>query len=170
MGGAQIWKVLWDYHTKIENMLNRYSKGETQLMNAILEEMEVYGAIEDEVVLPGVSEVAPTNAIESQAEMLDRIKDLSADLQNLEPGDPAEGKLMKKLQKLWVLNMEREQRDLFPVIKTRLKDEQYDMARQAFTVRQELVAARGGGSPPGQYYIGLPNSGWTKSKVANAGW
>ena len=40
MGGAQAWKVLWDYHTKIENMLNRYSKGESQLLNPILEEIE----------------------------------------------------------------------------------------------------------------------------------
>jgi hypothetical protein len=42
------------------------------------------------------------------------------------------------------------------------------MARQAFTIRQELVAARGGVAPPGQYFIGLPTGGW--SKGANRGW
>ncbi|MEW6153371.1 MAG: hemerythrin domain-containing protein [Actinomycetota bacterium] len=169
MGGVVIWKVLWDYHKKIENLLNRYTLGERQLLNNILEEIEVYGAVEDEVVLPVVASLNASLA-EAQGATHDRIKDLSADIQNLDPGDPDEAKLVKRLQKQFLLHTSREERDVFPVIKRSLSDELYVMARQAFTVRQELVAARGGVTPPGQYYIGLPTSGWTKQKVVGGGW
>lgn len=170
MGGVMIWKVLWDYHKKIENSLNRYTKGETQLLGAILEEIEIYGALEEEVVFPGLASVVSDSALEAAQASLDRIKDLSVDIENLNPGDPAEAKLMKQLSRQWGLHTGREEANFFPVIKTRLKDEQYDMARQAFTTRQELVAARGGVAPPGQYYIGLPGSGWTKELVVGGGW
>lgn len=169
MGGAQIWKVLWDYHKKIENLLNRYSKGEHQLLAHILEEIEVYGAIEDEVVYP-VMEGVDSRWVDTSRASTDIIKDLSADIQNLDPTDPAEGKLVARLQKEWNLHAAREEKNLFPIIKTRLKDEDYVMARQAFTVRQELQAARGGVAPPGQYFIGLPGSGWTKQLVVGGGW
>src|SRR5438270_3557738 len=137
MGGVMIWKVLWDYHKKIENMMNRYSLGETQLLNAIVEEIEVYTAVEEEVVHPGVEGVA-RDWVEVSVEANDRIKDLAVDIQNLDPGDPDETRLMKKLRKIWNLHTEREEKILFPIIKSRLANEQYDMARQAFTVRQEL--------------------------------
>lgn len=170
MGGVMIWKVLWDYHKKIENNLLRYEKGETQLLTAILEEMEIYGAVEEEVVFPGLASVVSENALEAAQASLDKLKDLSVDIENLDPGDPAEGKLMKRLQRQWYLHTSREESQFFPVIKTRLKDEQYVMARQAFATRQELVAARGGTAPPGQYHIGLPGSGWTKQLVVGGGW
>lgn len=170
MGGVMIWKVLWDYHRKIENVLNRYERGETQLMQHVLEEIEVYGAIEEEIVFPGLASVVSEGALEAAQVSLDRIKDLSVDIENLDPGDPAEAKLMKRLQRQWDLHTSREEAQFFPVIKSRLQDEQYVMARQAFATRQELVAARGGVAPPGQYHIGLPGSGWTKQLVVGGGW
>lgn len=170
MGGVVIWKVLWDYHRKIENSLNRYQLGETQLLTAILEEIEIYGALEEEVVFPGLASVVSESALEMAQASLDRIKDLSVDVENLDPGDPAEGKLMKRIQRQWGLHTGREEAQFFPVIKTRLKDEGYVMARQAFATRQELVAARGGISPPGQYHIGLPTGGWSKQLVVGGGW
>ena len=170
MGGVMIWKVLWDYHRKIENSLNRYTKGETQLLSAILEEIEIYGALEEEVIFPGLASVVSESALDAAQASLDRIKDLSVDIENLDPGDPNEGKLMRRLVRQWGLHTGREEAQFFPAIKTRLQDEQYVMARQAFTTRQELVAARGGVSPPGQYHIGLPGSGWTKQLVVGGGW
>ena len=170
MGGVVIWKVIWDYHRKIENSLNRYEKGEAQLLGAILEEIEVYSAIEEEVLFPGMASVLSEATLETSQASLDKIKDLSVDIENLDPGDPAEAKLMKRLQRQWGLHTSREERTLFPVIKTRLVDEGYVMARQAFATRQELVAARGGMSSPEQYHIGLPGSGWTKQLVVGGGW
>ncbi len=171
MGGAMLWKVLWDYHKKIENMFMRYSKGQTNLLNLLLNEIEVYIAIEEEVVYPGISGHAGS-WVESSQDAIDVMKELSADIQNLEPGDPAETKLIRRLEKAFLLHAEREQKSLFPLLKHKgpLEHQAYDMARNAFTVRQELAAARGGGSPPGQYFIGLPNSGWTKALVAGGGW
>lgn len=167
MGGSQVWKVLWDYHTKIENMLNRYTKGESQLLNPILDEIEVYSAVEDEVILPVIESVDQRLA-DAVADGNDRLKNICADIAGLEPGDPAEGKLVKRLAKQWDLQKSREQQNLFPLLKGTLSNENYEMARHAFTVRQELLAARGGRTPPGQYYIGLPTGGW--SKGANRGW
>ena len=169
MGGVMIWKVLWDYHKKIENLLNRYTLGETQLLGHILEEIEVYGAVEDEVVFPVLQGVA-AQLVERQMESHDVLKDICGDIQNLDPGDPDEARLVKRLQKQFLLHTSREERDLFPIIKRNLPDEMYVMARQAFTVRQELVSARGGIAPPGQYFIGLPTGGWSKSKVVGGGW
>ncbi len=170
MGGVMIWKVLWDYHRKIENSLLRYEKGEAQLLAAILGEMEIYCAVEEEVVYPGVAGAVGEAQLDALQTSLDKIKDLAVDIENLEPGDPAEAKLVKRLQRLWGLHTSREEAQLFPVIKTRLRDEQYVMARQAFACRQELVAARGGVAPPGQYFIGLPTGGWTKQLVVGGGW
>ena len=170
MGGVIIWKVLWDYHRKIENVLNRYEKGETQLMKHALEEIEIYGALQEEVVFPALANIVADSTLESFQASLDRIKDLSVDIENLNPGDPAEAKLMKQLQRQWYLHTSREETHLFPVIKTQLKEEGYVMARQAFATRQELVAARGGTSPPGQYHIGLPTGGWSKQLVVGGGW
>lgn len=170
MGGVVIWKVLWDYHRKIENVLKRYEMGETQLLKHTLEEIEIYGALEEEVVFPGLAAVVNEDALDKAQASLDRIKDLSVDIENLDPGDPAEAKLVKRLQRQWYLHTSREETYFFPIIKTQLKDEQYVMARQAFATRQELVAARGGTAPPGQYHIGLPGSGWTKQLVVGGGW
>lgn len=167
MGGSQLWKVLWDYHKKVENNLIRYSKGESQMLSTILGEVEIYGAIEEEVVFPAL-EGAMGAEVDAAQERLDNIKELAADIENLEPGDPDEGRLMKRLAKAWDLHTKREEKIMFPYIKTQLANEQYDLARQAFTVRQELVSARGGGPSPNQYYIGLPTGGW--SKGANSGW
>lgn len=167
MGGAMVWKVLWDYHKKIEVMFTRYAKGEPQLLMPILDELEVYGVIEEEVLLPVIESVD-----EDMAQMIvdgnERLKNLEADLSGLEPGDPAEAKLVKKLERQWNLHVAREQQHLFPLLKGKLNNESYEMARHAFAARQELLAARGGVSPPGQYYIGLPTGGWTKG--ANRGW
>lgn len=169
MGGSQVWKVIWDYHKKVENNLNRYSRGESQLVPAILGEIEIYGAIEEEVIFPALgNRIGPE--VDAAQERLDNIKELAADIENLEPGDPDEARLMKRLTKAWDLHTSREERNFFPVIKTQLADQSVDLARQAFTVRQELTAARGGVAPPGQYFIGLPTGGWTKSKVVNGGW
>lgn len=171
MGGAMLWKVLWDYHKKIENMFTRYSKGHSNLLGLMLNEIEVYVAIEEEVVYPGISGNA-ARWVETSQDAIDVLKELSADIQNLEPGDPAEAKLVRRLEKAFLLHAEREQKNLFPLLKHKgaLEHESYDMARNAFTVRQELVAARGGSTSASQYFIGLPNSGWTKSLVAGGGW
>ena len=169
MGGVMIWKCLWDYHKKIENLLNRYTLGETNLLGHIIEEIEVYGAVEDEVVFPVLGDIAP-QLVEAQMESHDKIKDIVGDIQNLDPGDPDEARLVKRLRKQFNLHTSREELQLFPVIKRNLPDEMYVMARQAFAVRQELVAARGGVAPPGQYFIGLPTGGWSKSKVVGGGW
>lgn len=171
MGGAMLWKVLWDYHKKIENMFTRYSKGHRNLLNLILNEIEVYTTIEEEVLYPNLSGVAGSWQAQSQ-DQIDLIKELSADIQNLEPGDPAEAKLVRRLEKVFLLHAEREQKHLFPVLKHKgqLEHESYEMARNAFTVRQELITARGGNTPSSQYFIGLPNSGWTKALVAGGGW
>lgn len=142
-----VWKVLWDYHEKIENLFRRYSKGETQLLKHVLGEIEIYNAVQDEVIIPGV-EARDAAWAEAASEAIDRIKDLTADIESLEPGDPAEAKLMKRLEKQWALHTSREKQRLFPILKGPMEDESYVMARQAFTVRQELLAAHGGRPAP----------------------
>jgi iron-sulfur cluster repair protein YtfE (RIC family) len=169
MGGSQLWKVLWDYHKKIDNMMNRYDKGDFTLLNPILTELEIYGAIEEEILYPALAEVNPSVTEQAQQSQ-DEIKDIVTDLQSLEPDDPLEPKLMKRLTRRFQIHTEREEQRIFPIIKSQFANEQYDMARQAFALRQEMVGTRGGVPINEQYFIGLPNSGWTKSKVVGGGW
>ena len=166
---AMVWKVLWDDHRKVEGMFNRYSKGESSLVANICEELELHATIEEEIVYPAVAQLDERLAQESEEDHED-VKELIAEIQDLEPGDPMESKLMKKLERLVSIHVTREERDVFPILKTRLNDESYEMGRQAFALRQEMLGARDGGSSSKNILEPWPNSGWGKSKVVGGGW
>jgi iron-sulfur cluster repair protein YtfE (RIC family) len=163
-----VWKVLWDDHRKVEGMFNRYSKGESSLVATICEELELHATIEEEIVYPALAQLDERLAQESEEDHED-VKEIIAEIQDLEPGDPMESKLMKKLERLVSLHVTREERDVFPIIKSRLNDESYEMGRQAFALRQEALGARDGGSSS-KNVLGWPGSGWGKSKVVGGGW
>ncbi len=157
---AMVWKVLMDDHLKVSQMFLRYDQGETSLVPNIIEELEIHDKIEADIVYPAVAPLLPDfveeaeEAHEYQRELIDQISDL-------EPGDPAEAKLMKRLEKRVRIHAEREEKIMFPVLKGQLQNESYDMGRQAFTLRQEDLAARENRPEPyrDKNYV-HPNAGW----------
>jgi hemerythrin superfamily protein len=138
---AMVWKVLMDDHLKVMQMFRRYDQGETSLVPNIIEELEVHDKVEADIVYPAVAGMLP-DFIEEAEQAHDQMRDLIDQISELEPGDPAEGKLMKRLEKRVTTHASREEKILFPLLKTQLSSESYDMGRQAVTVRQEELNAR----------------------------
>ena len=168
---AHITKDLWDQHRKIEAMFTRLSKGDQafyctvyspvdhQLLDIICDEIEIHSAIEEEVVYPMLAQVDARRAEASQAEH-DEIKDVIAEIQELERDDPETNRLAKRLERLITTHAQREERDVFPIIKARLYHEGFEMGRQAFALRQELLGSgnrMGMKAPPA---LGWPGAGW----------
>ena len=110
---AIVWKMLLDDHVKIGEMFTRYNKGETSLVPAIIEDIEVHDKIEEEVVYPSVAPLLPDWALEAEEEH-EKMRDLIEQIQDLEPGDPAEKKLMQRLERRFNIHASREAAVMFP--------------------------------------------------------
>ncbi|MFN2506415.1 MAG: hemerythrin domain-containing protein [Acidimicrobiales bacterium] len=168
---AHITKDLWDQHRKIEAMFGRHTKGdgafyatvhaptENNLLGIILHEIEIHSAIEEEIVYPMLAQVDERRAEESQQDHED-IKDLMAEIEELETGDPALTKLVKRLEKNVLAHAAREEREVFPIIKQRLYHEGFEMGRQAFALRQEMYGAGDRQSMKAPARLGWPGNGW----------
>lgn len=168
---AHITKDLWDQHRKIEAMFTRLSKGDQafyatvhapvdhNLLELICDEIEIHSAIEEEVLYPMLAQVDERRAEASQEDH-DEIKDIVAQIQDIEGDDPEVNKLAKRLERLMTAHAAREERDVFPLVKSRLYHEGFDMGRQAFALRQELLGqgSRGGLKAPPR--LGWPGAGW----------
>ncbi len=166
---AHISKVLWDEHKKMEAQFERLSHGvgayyatihqgpDSGVLEYLLNEIEIHAAVEEEVVYPKLAEVDEGLAESSQQDH-DEVRDLIAEIQDMEPGDPALRKLVRRLEKKLLAHVHREERDVFPILKTRLYHEGFEMGRQAFAVRQEILGQRGAAKAPAQ--LGWPGSGW----------
>lgn len=165
---AMVWKMLWDDHMKVNELFIRYNKGETSLVPSIIENIEIHSRIEEDVVYPTVAQYLPDWALEAEHDH-EEVKDLISDIQDLEPGDPLESKLMRRLEKRFKVHSDREEKIMFPILKKQLEEESYEMGRQAFTVRQEILSS-GEGRSSTDSHLKLPTAGWRQAKVVEGGW
>lgn len=169
---AHITKVLWDEHRKVEAMFARFSHGdskhfatvsispgEASLLPIICDEIEIHATIEEEVLYPMLAQLDERKAETSQDEH-DAVKDLIAEIQELDSNDPALPKLVQRLEKKVKLHVTREERDVFPLVKARLYHEGFEMGRQAFALRQELLGAGNRASMKAPAKHGWPGNGW----------
>lgn len=168
---AHITKDLWDQHRKVEAMFGRLSKGDKaffatvhapvdhHLLELIIDEIEIHSAIEEEIVYPMLAQVDERRAEQSQDEH-EEIKEVIAQIQDIEGDDPAVNKLAKRLEKLVTTHALREERDVFPIIKSRLYHEGFEMGRQAFAMRQELLGQGSRSSLKAPPRLGWPGAGW----------
>ncbi len=166
---AHITKVLWDEHRKLEALFQRLTHGsgayfatihqgaESGVLPYIINEIEIHAAVEEEVLYPALAEIDERLAESSQQDH-DEVRDLIAEIQDLEPGDPAIGRLTKRLEKRMMGHARQEEREVFPLVKQRLYHEGFEMGRQAFAVRQEMLGTRGAAKAPAQ--LGWPGAGW----------
>ena len=168
---AHITKVLWDEHRKVEGMFARLSKGDkaffatvhapTQhnLLGILLHEIEIHSTIEEEIVYPMLAQVDQRRAEQSQDDH-DEVKEVIAEIEDKEDGDPAIAGLTKRLERLVSSHAAREEADVFPIIKSRLYHEGFEMGRQAFALRQELLGAGNRGDMKAPSQLGWPGKGW----------
>jgi hemerythrin-like domain-containing protein len=132
-----------DDHLKVEQLFLRYEKGETSLVPAIIEELEIHDKVESEVVYPQVAPLLRDWILEAEDEH-EKVRDLIEQINDLEAGDPLEAKLMQRLHRRFKTHADREEKVMFPVLKRQLENESYEMGRQAFTVRQEQLTSMEG--------------------------
>ena len=161
---AMVWKVLMDDHLKVEQLFLRYEKGETSLVPAIIEELEIHDKVESEVVYPQVAPLLRDWILEAEDEH-EKVRDIIEQIGELEPGDPLEAKLMQRLHRRVKIHADREEKIMFPVLKRQLENESYEMGRQAFTVRQEQLTAM-----ESMADRSLPFPAGGKGKVVGGGW
>ena len=161
---AMVWKVLMDDHLKVEQLFLRYEKGETSLVPAIIEELEIHDKIESDVVYPQVAPLLRDWILEAEDEH-EKARDIMEQINDLEPGDPLEAKLMQRLHRRFKNHADREEKVMFPVLKRQLENESYEMGRQAFTVRQEQLTSMETRSDRS-----LPFPAGGKGKVVGGGW
>ena len=168
---AHITKDLWDQHRKIEAMFARLTKGDqafyctvhspmnNDLLEIIFDEIEIHSTIEEEVLYPMLAQVDERRA-ESSQEDHDEIKDVIAEIQDSDPDDPVRSKLARRLEKLLSAHITREERDVFPIVKSRLYHEGFEMGRQAFALRQELLGQGNRMALKAPPRLGWPGAGW----------
>jgi iron-sulfur cluster repair protein YtfE (RIC family) len=168
---AHITKDLWDQHRKLEAMFTRLVKGDqafnatvyapvnNDLLEIICDEIEIHSAIEEEIVYPMLAQVDARRAEASQEEH-DEIKDVIAEIQDTDPDDPVRSKLARRLEKLVETHASREEREVFPILKARLYHEGFEMGRQAFALRQEILGSGNRLSLKSPPRLGVPGQGW----------
>ena len=173
---AHLTRFLLQDHARINRAFDAYSKAPSNLQSALsaCAELEVHATVEEELVYPILEELDPDTAEHAEEEHAE-FKELIAQVQDLEPGDPDLPVLMEQLMRLVADHVEEEETTVIPRLQSHLGAGVWDVGREAFGLRQELL---GEGDRPGNQAKpvakqGLAaNAGWSggSDSVPNAGW
>lgn len=169
---SDITKWLRDDHARIKRLFLRANQASEDLDIAldVCDELTIHATIEDEIVYPALRELNSGLADESEDDH-EAAKELIAEIEDLDPDDPAVRTMMMQLQKSVLRHVEHEEKVVFPVLERGYVDQLLEMGAQAFALRQELLGAR----PTRRSAIktGTANVGWARarrrSNTANMG-
>lgn len=156
---SDITKVLRDDHARIKRLFLRANQASEDVSIAldVCDELTIHTTIEEEIVYPALQELDANLAEQSEDEH-EEAKELIAEIEDLDLDDPAVRQLMVQLKKSVLKHVEREEKEVFPVLERGLPDQLLEMGSQAFALRQELLGSR------------PPRRGTMKSATANLGW
>ena len=156
---SEITKVLRDDHARLRRLFLRASQSSEDVSIAldVVDELNIQASIKEEIVYPALAEIDSRMAEESEEE-LEEIKEMSAEIEDLDLDDPAVVQLMSQLKKVVTRHVEKQESAMFPVLERGLPDQLLELGSQAFAMRQELLGAR------------PPRRGMWKSATANMGW
>ena len=169
---SDITKVLRDDHARIKRLFLRANQATEDLDIAldVCDELTIHATIEEEIAYPALRELNSGLADESEDDH-ESVKELIAEIEDLDPDDPAMRSLMVQLQKAVTRHWEKEETVVFAVLEKGYPDMLYEMGNQAFAMRQELLGAR----PPRRTTMktGTANVGWAakrrQSSTSNMG-
>lgn len=164
---SEITKFLMDDHARLKRAFRTYRQDPSSVEAAlyVCDQIWIHTTLEEEMLYPILREVDPDEAEACQDEH-QRINEVMASIDQMEPGDPALERTMTRLQTLIEQHAREEERSIFP--KLSQHDALPDLGRTAFTRHQELVNQR---PPKAVRKMSLANTGWGGGgPIANAGW
>lgn len=156
---SDITKVLRDDHARIKRLFLRANQASEDLDVAldVCDEITIHTTIEEEIFYPALRELNGGMADDSEEDH-EATKELIAEIEDLDPDDPAVHTMMMQLQKSVMRHVEKEETVSFPVLERGYPDQLLEMGSQAFALRQELLGAH----PPRRSAM--------KTETANVGW
>lgn len=169
---SDITKWLRDDHARIKRLFLRANQAAEDLDVAldVCDELTIHATIEEQILYPALRELNAGMADESEDEH-EAAKELIAEIEDLDPDDPAVRSMMTQLQKTMLRHFAKEEEVTFKIIEKGYPDLLLEMGSQAFAMRQELV----GGRPHRSTTIktGTANVGWAarrrRSSTSNMG-
>jgi iron-sulfur cluster repair protein YtfE (RIC family) len=164
---SDITKVLRDDHARIKRLFLRANQASEDVSIAldVCDELVIHATIEEEIVYPALAELDSRLAEESEDEH-EEAKEIIAEIQDLDPYDPAVTGLMTQLKKSVMRHVDKEEKVVFPVLERGLPDQLLELGSQAFAMRQELLGAR----PPRRSTLvtQTANVGWSRARRKSA--
>lgn len=170
---AHLTRFLLQDHARINRAFDAYSKAPTNLNSALAAcaELEVHTTIEEEIVYPIIRDELDEGEADAAEEEHADFKELIAAIQDLEPGDEELPDLMQQLMRTVAEHVDHEESAIIPRLQRHLGKRVWDVGREAFSMRAELVGSGDRPSPPTVARSGLTaNAGWNKGDIPNAGW
>ncbi len=166
---AHLIRFLMQDHARINRTFDAYAQAPSNLNLALVAcgEVETHSAIEQDVVYPVLRDEVDAAEADAAEEEHAQIQEMIDQVSDMEPGDPELPIVMKNLMNAVANHVDYEERVLFPALQKALGTRVEDLGREAFGYRQEL---QGQADRPGAQPKVLPNTGWTKGNVPNAGW
>lgn len=174
---ADITKMLLDDHARLRRMFKAFVWGTYDQAMTICDELIIHSTIEEELFYAPMREDMDASLADKAEDDHDRIKQLMAEVIELDPDDPALARAVSRLKEEVLRHLEYEEEVLFPKFNARFADDLYERGRDVFALRQELLAVKPDRSGPLlSAQRGTANTGWGKSQrrsaseTANLGW
>jgi iron-sulfur cluster repair protein YtfE (RIC family) len=170
---AHLTRFLLQDHARINRAFDAYSKAPSNLDSALAacNEFEIHATVEEELVYPILRDELDANEADAAEQEHEEAKELVAAVQDLEPGDPELPELMQQLMRVVAAHVDHEESSVIPRLQSHLGPRVWDVGREAFTLRQELLGAgERASAQPRTAAHDVPNTGWGQGKVPLAGW
>lgn len=166
---AHLIRFLMQDHARINRAFEAYAQAPTSLDAALIAcgELEVHTAIEEDVLYPVLRDEVDAGEADAAEEEHAQAQELIDTISDMEPGDPDLPAVMHDLMDAFARHVEHEETAVFPALQRVLLARVWDLGREAFAIRQEIL---GEGNRPSQQAKPVANAGWTKGTVANSGW
>ena len=166
---AHLIRFLMQDHARINRAFEAYANAPSNLDLALTAcgELEVHSAIEEDVLYPAVRDELDANEADAAEQEHAEAQELIDAVSDMEPGDPDLPAVMHDLMQAVARHIDHEEAVVFPALQKVLLARVWDLGREAFAIRQEML---GQGNRPSQQAKAVPNAGWARGSVANAGW
>jgi hemerythrin-like domain-containing protein len=166
---AHLIRFLMQDHARINRALEAYAQAPSNLDLALTAcgELEIHSTIEEEVLYPVIRDELDAGVADAGQEEHAQVQELIDTVSEMEPGDADLPAVMHDLMQAFAAHVDHEESSVFPALQKILLTRVWDLGREAFTIRQEMLED---GSRPTSQHKAIANAGWAKGSVANSGW